>query len=98
MVFADYDKMQKNHEIRDQNDSENMEIDIRKPKLEAEIGKWSLETEKWSLETVKWKPKGAKRTSEGRKSRPSARYPVPIPLVSGDVCAKSPDPRGDPSF
>ena len=60
--------------------------------------KWNLETVKWNLEARKWKLEGAKRISESGKSRPGGHYPVPVPLVSGDLRAKSPDPRGDPSF
>ena len=47
---------------------------------------------------VKWKLEGAKRASEGGKSATGSWYPVPVRLVSGDLCAKSPDPRGDPSL
>ena len=63
----------------------------KSPKTVTEIRRMEPKAGKWKLE-------GAKRASEGGKSATGSWYPVPIRPVSGDLCAKSLDPRGDPSL
>ena len=63
----------------------------KSPKTVTEIRRMEPKAGKWKLE-------GAKRASEGGKSATGSWYPVTIRLVSRDLGAKSPDPRGDPSL
>ena len=58
-----------------------------------ETGNWKMETGSQKMET------GSRKMEIGsRKMETGGRYPVPVLQVSGDLCAESPDPPGDPSF
>ena len=77
-------------------------------KMEPEVRDWAAEARNWMLMGAgkrkvspgnrKVNPGSRNVSPESRKVSPGGLYPVPVRLVSGALCAKSPDPRGEPAL